>query len=81
MLISNILKSIIVMHSIDTRFYRNVFEAVQNNSITRHFLSIPSKKYILNDFKPKNIDTYISNVAVVQLVTSSPKTALVISGH
>ena len=32
MLISNVHKSIIVMNSIDTRFSRNVFEAVQKNS-------------------------------------------------
>ena len=32
MLISNIHKSIIVMNSLDTRFSKNVFEAVQKNS-------------------------------------------------
>ena len=32
MLISNVLKSIIVVNSLDTRFSRNVFEAVQKNS-------------------------------------------------
>ena len=32
MLISNVHKSIIVMNSLDTRFSKNVFEAVQKNS-------------------------------------------------
>ena len=34
MLISNVHKSIIVMNSIDTRFSRNIFEAVQNTRST-----------------------------------------------
>ena len=32
MLISNVHKSIIVMNSLDTRFSKNVFEAIQKNS-------------------------------------------------
>ena len=36
MLISNVHKSIIVINSLDTRFSRNVFEAVQKTRSTCH---------------------------------------------
>ena len=43
MLISNVHKSIIVMNSLDTRFSKNVFEAVQKTRSTCFIGSKPNK--------------------------------------
>ena len=51
MLISNVHKSIIVMNSLDARFSKNVFEAVQNNS--QHvFYRVKNHSATPRGFKP-----------------------------
>ena len=47
MLISNVHKSIIVMNSLDTRFSRNVFEAVQKTRSAFYRVLNPDKTLLL----------------------------------
>ena len=51
MLISNVHKSIIVMNSLDTRFSKNVFEAIKKNS--QHvFYQVKNHSATPRGFKP-----------------------------
>ena len=56
MLISNVHKTIIVMNSLDTRFSRNVFEAIQK--IAAH---------VLSRLKPSSFKHYVASLSSISI--------------